>query len=180
MRCIRLFLVSCLVFGFAFGAQNAAAEVSIAVVNVDRVMNEANAAKKLQKKRNSAREKFLSELSKKEQKLGEEGKDIFKKRGELSEEDFAKERKAYEEKLLEVRRLTQTKKRAFEEASNKSLRLLQSHLTETVQKISKEKGYTLVLSARNVVTGETSLDITEETLKQMNAAKKDIPFELKK
>lgn len=162
---------------FAFPAQVMAQ--SFAVVDVDVVLNTADAAKALQKKRNVAREKFLTELSKKEQALGEEGKAIFNQRGVISEEEFASKRQAYEEKLLEIRKATQVKKRAFEEASNKSLLALQTFLTETVQEISKEKGYALVFSARSVVTGAQALNITEETLKRMNAKKKDIPFKIK-
>lgn len=176
------FLLPVFVFcALLFSAPFASAEtpLSFAVVNVDLIMNEAKAGKALQKKRNTAREKFLAELSKKEQKLGEEGKAIFEKRGSLSEEEFNKQRQDYEKKLLEVRRLTQSKKRSFENASNVSLRLLQDFLTETVQEISKEKGYAIVFSARNVVTGESSLDITQETLKRMDAKKKNIPFDVK-
>lgn len=158
----------------------ASAELSIAVVDVDRVLQEADAAEKLHKKRDKTRSEFLSELSKKEQNLREKGQELFEKRKDLSEEDFVKQRQDYEKKLLEVRKLTQERKRAFEKAATISLNQLQNKLSETVQEIAKEKGYALVLTTRSVVTGENALDITDETIKQMNAAKIDIPFKIKK
>lgn len=174
-------IVYCLVFAALFVnfSAPAFAETVIAVVDVDRILQESDAAKNLQKKRSDAREKFLSELSSKEQELRKQGEALFKKQKELSEEDFAKERKKYEADLLEVRKLAQTKKRAFEEASVDSLKQLRDGLTGVVQKMAAEKGYDLVISARDVIAGEKSLNITEEALKQMNDSVKEIPFKVK-
>lgn len=156
------------------------AQTSIAVVDVEKVLSEADAAKTLNKKRSEAREKFLSSLSKQEQSLREEGKALFEKRNDLAPEEFAKKQKEYEGKLLEVRKMTQKQKRVFEEASATSLSQLQDHLAEIVRKIAKDKDYGIVISNRNVIAGEKSLDITEETIKAMNAKKLKIPFDVKK
>lgn len=158
---------------------HASAQTSIGVVDVERVLNEAKAAKELNKKRSDAREKFLSSLSKKEQKLREDGKALFERRKDLSDEEFIKEQKKYEAELLEVRKLTQKQKRAFEEASGKALETLKDHLEEAVKEIAQEKGYGLVISNRNVIAGENSLDVTADTLKMMDAKKIKIPFEVK-
>lgn len=174
-----LTLFSCLAFALCFIGP-AMAELSIAVIDVDRVLATAEPAKTLQKKRDETRTKFLSELSDKEKDLRAQGQALFEKRKDLSEEDFIKQRQSYESELLKVRKLTQERKRAFEEAAAKSLVQLQSALTEEVQKIAKEKGYTLVLTTRSVVTGENALDITEEAIKRMNDAKIDIPFKIAK
>ena len=156
------------------------AQTAIAVVDVDRILQDAKAAKSLQKKRNKAREEFLSELSQKEQELREKSKVLFEKRKELSEEDFVKERQKYEAELLDVRKLTQEKKRAFEEASTMSLLELRDTLTEVVQGIAKEEGYDLVISSRDVIVGENALNITNEALKRLNDKVFDIPFRVKK
>lgn len=154
------------------------AQTSIAVVDVEKVLNEAKAAKNLNKERKDAREKLLSELSKKEQALREEGKALFNERKDLSEEEFVKKQKAYEEKLLEMRKATQKKKRDFEDASNVALDTLKDHLAEAVKVIAKDKGYTLVISNRNVIAGENSLDITNDTIKALNDKKIKIPFKV--
>lgn len=171
--CVALF-VSALFVG------QVQAQTSIAVVDVERVLNESDAAKELNKKRSEAREAFLATLSKQEQSLREEGKTLFEKRKEISEEEFAKQQKAYEEKLLELRKVTQKQKRAFDEASSIALEKLKDHLAKSVQKIAEDKGYGLVISNRDVIMGEKSLDITKDTIAVMNDKKIKIPFDVKK
>ncbi len=178
MRNIKIFAALAVLI-FTLIPVSAMAQTSIAVVDVDRILQEAKAAKSLQKKRNDAREKFLSELSTKEQDLRKKSQELYDKRKDLSEDEFVKERQAYEAQLLEVRKLAQTKKRAFEEASAESLGALRNALTSVVQKIAAEKGYSLVISARDVIAGEKELEITEEALKQMNKDISDIPFKIK-
>lgn len=174
---VRVLLAS-FALAFAFIAPSYA-EVSIAVVDVDRILQDAKAAKALQDKRSKARETFLSELSKKEQDLRQKSQELFAKKKELNEEDFVKERQKYESELLEVRKLTQEKKRAFEEASAKALIELRNNLTSVVQGIAKEKGYDLVISSRDVIVGENTLNITDEALVKMNEKVSDIPFKVK-
>lgn len=172
----HLFL--CFLIFPVFVVSYAHAQTSIAVVDVEKVLNEAKAAIALNKTRADEREKFLSKLSKQESSLREEGKALFAKRKDLSEEEFLKEQKAYESKLLEMRKKTQKQKRAFEEASNKALDELKDHLAEAVQQLAQEKGYGLVISNRDVITGEKSLDITNETIKALNDKKITIPFKV--
>ncbi|MGB0720239.1 MAG: OmpH family outer membrane protein [Bdellovibrionales bacterium] len=177
MRIILLFLAVLALLVSPFGVR-AYAQTSIAVVDVDRLLKDADAAVALQKKRNAEREKLLSELSKKEQALRDKSKSFIEKRADMEEDERLKEQKAYETELLDARRLTEEHKRAFEIASNKSLLQLQDLVTQIVTDIAKEKGYNLVISSRNVVSGSGDLDITEETLKRMNAKKIDIPFKV--
>lgn len=168
-----------MLFAGVFYSEQASAQTSIAIVDVEKVLNEAKAAKALNKKRRDAREEFLSTLSKQEQSLRDEGKALFEKRKDLKEEEFAKQQKAYEGKLLELRKMTQKKKRAFDEASAAALEKLKDHLAATVRGIAKDKGYGLVISNRDVIAGEKSLDITDQTIKTMNGEDIKIPFDVK-
>jgi len=152
------------------------AQTSIAVVDVERALNEAKVAKSLNKKRADAREAFLAKLSKQEQALRDEGKTLFAKRKDLSEEEFQKQQQEYEEKLIGVRKMTQKQRREFEQASNAALDKLKDHLASSVKKIAQDKGYGLVISNRDVIAGENSLDITDQTIKAMDSEKIQIPF----
>lgn len=168
-----VFLLICLT---SFSA--AQAQTSVAVLDVDYLMQEAKAAKTLQGKRNKAREKLLSELAKKEDALREKGKKIYESRKDIPEEEFVKKSKEYEAELLEMRKLAQEHKSKFEKASAVSITTLQDFITETAAKIAKDNGYGVVISKRSVIVGETALDITQETLKAMNDNNITIPFEI--
>jgi len=172
-------LAFCLFLALLIVSPLSYAQVSIAVVDVERVLNEVDAAKALSKTRASAREAFLKTLSVKEKALREEGKALFAKRNDLGEEEFLKQQKAYEAKLIEMRKMTQTQKRSFEDASNIALESLKDELEIAVQAIAEDKNYSLVISNRDVITGAASLDITDETMQAMNDKKIKIPFALK-
>ena len=179
---MKLFVpVFCFVFFLTFFQYSeSSAQTAIAVIDVERALSEAKAGKDLNKRRLSAREKLLSGLTKKEKSLRDEGQKLFAKRKDLSDEEFAKEQKVYQEKVLEMRKDAQKKRVAFEKTSNEALNKLQDHLSKSVKAVAKEKGYELVISNRNVIVGEGSLDVTDETIKVMDSDKVTIPFNVGK
>ncbi len=156
----------------------AQAQTSIAVVDVDRILAESKVSVALNTKRDAARAELLSSLSKKEQGLRDQGKSIMEKRGKVTEEELVTLQKDYEGKLLETRKLAQKQKAAFEKASEISLLKLKSYISDTVQKIAQEKNYDLVISSRDVITGQNDLDITKEVLERMNTENTTIPFSM--
>lgn len=175
MRIFFLCLIGCLILG---GAAVARAEGSIAVVDVVRVLTKSNAAISVQKQREDLREKFLDEISKTEQVLSQQEKELADEMSKLPQEQYAKKRLVYEQKLNDTRTLAQGRKHALEEASNEAMNYLREQLYLVVQEIANEKGYSLVISNQNVIAGEKSLDITEETLQRFNQRVKEISLKL--
>ncbi|MCC6597385.1 MAG: OmpH family outer membrane protein [Alphaproteobacteria bacterium] len=162
-------------------AETAPAQTNtIAVVDVLRILTQSDAALSVQKQRETLREAFLAEISKTEQALSHEEKELSQKMSALPQEDYAKKRLAYEEKLIDARKLAQSRKQTLEEASNKAMSDLREALYIVVQEIANEKKYALVISNQNVIAGEKSLDITEETLRRLNARVKEIKLKLEK
>ncbi|MFK7839652.1 MAG: OmpH family outer membrane protein [Bdellovibrionales bacterium] len=175
---IRFIATLCVCFLFAYTGP-AFSQVKIAVVNVEKVLNEAKAAKALNKKRTQAREAFLTKLSKEEKALREEGKALFEKRKDLSEEEFSTKQRAYQSKVNDMGKKTQQNRRLFEQVSNKALDKLKDELALTVQQIANDEGFGLVISNRNVIAAEPDFDITDKTIKALNNKKISVPFEFK-
>jgi len=156
----------------------AQAQTSVGVLDVDYILQEASAAQSLEEKRKAARERLLGSLSEKENGLREEGRKLFESRQAIGEEEFVKRSKAYEEKLLSMRRMTQKNKRDFEEASAKAMVKLRDNMTTIVAEIAQARGYDLIIAKRHVVIGENSIDITQDVLAKMNQNPITIPFDL--
>ena len=150
------------------------AQTSIGVVDVFQILNNSSAALSIQKQRETLRKQYLEEVAKTEQELRAEEKTLLEERSSLSQEDFMEKRKAYEEKLLDVRKSTQNKKRTLEETSNTAMDKVREQLYVVVQQIANERGYQLVISNKNVIAGETSLDITQETMQRLNEVLPDV------
>ncbi|USO06141.1 MAG: OmpH family outer membrane protein [Rhodospirillales bacterium] len=141
-------------------------------------MSKSQAAQNIQAQRQSVREAFLADISKTEQALRAEEKKILDQRGKISQEDYLKLRQVYEANLLELRKDAQQKKRALEEASNVAMNVLREELYVVVQEIANERGFELVISNKNVIAGEKSLDITKETLEIINKNLKEVPLKI--
>lgn len=167
--CTTLLAVAALTFPLGVGlAKKAGAQSAIAVVDTQKVMRDSEAAQSIEKQLKTYREKFHAELTKKEQALREEQKDISDKRTTLAPEELKERAVDFEKKLNETRRFTDNRKRVLEEAYLKAMATLEAKMFEVVQKIASTKGYDLVLSRQSIVVGERSIDITDEVMEEIN------------
>lgn len=171
----KIFVLLAFLFFMPYPAHAAG---SIGVVDVFDILSNSKAAKDIQAQQSKLRDQFLSEISKTEQELRTEEKEILEQRTQLSQEDYLKKRQAYEAKLLQIRKMTQEKKRRLEQASNKAMDELRDQLYIVVQSIATERGFELVISNKNVIAGEKSLDITKETMERLNKTLQKIPLKL--
>ena len=167
----RLFVAFALCFAvLSANISSAKAEApSIAVVDAERVLSEAKAAQSLQKQLQSKKESFQKEFSSKEKQLKETEKSLLEEREKLSAEDFAKKRKAYEEKIIETRKLFQKTRNSLDQGLAKAMIELRRNIAEAAAKVADEKGYDVVLTKDSVLIAEKSLDITDAVLKSLNA-----------
>lgn len=152
--------------------------VSIAVVDVQKLMTDSTAAKSLQGQMDSQRKSFQDEFSRYERELHDSEKTLTAERDKLSADDYTKKREAFEEKLLETRRLVQKRKGALDEAFNKALGQLQEAIIKISAKIADEKGYQLVITRQNVVVVEKSLDITQAVMDRLNKELADVKLKV--
>ncbi len=175
----KFFLLAVVFLGMVFSADARSAEaVSIAVVDVQLILNESSAGKNIQTQLEAHKTKFLSEISQQEQKLREDEKTLSGQRTSLAAEEFAKKAREFEEKLTGTRRQAQERKKALEDAANKALARLRDEIYSVVQGISSEKGYSLVLSRQSVVLSSKDLDITPAVLEKLNKTVSEIPIEI--
>lgn len=149
-------------------ASPAGSPFSIAVVDVQALLSESKAAKALQEQIKSERDKFQAEFSKYEKDLREIEQDLIKKRASLKPEEFNKKREAFESKLLETRKLAQSRKRALDEGFSSAVGVLRDEMVKIVAQVAESKKYDLVISRQNVVIVDKTLDITADVLAQLD------------
>lgn len=167
---MRFFAILVLFLGLLVGGQGLcrAAEGAVGVIDVNIIFAQSDAAKSIDAQREALRQEYLAEISKSENELRQEEQALAHASKDTSQEEYAKRRMAYEQKLNETRKMAQEKKRALEEVSSQAMDRLRDQLYLVAQEIANERGFSLVISNRDVIAGEKSLDITEETLKRLN------------
>ncbi|MCB1782888.1 MAG: OmpH family outer membrane protein [Alphaproteobacteria bacterium] len=145
-----------------------AADTSIGVVDVERILSESLAAKSLQTQVETQRKTFLSEIEKEENKLREEQKKIEEQRANMSKEELAQKAQEFETKRLEARKLLEKRKSSLDKAYAEAMGSLGQAVSDAVGKVAKDKGYDLVITKQNVIIGSTSLEITEQVMEELN------------
>lgn len=175
----RAILCALIVFLFAVPfAQTAQAEVSIAVVDVQRLLTESKAALNIQKQVQAEREKLQNEFAGYEQKLRDSEKQLVEKRGEMSPEEFTSQREKFQVQLQETGSLVQKKKRALENGLVKATGKLRGEILKIVAQKAEEENYDIVLTRQNIVLVAKTFDISEDVMNAVNAKITSIPLEL--
>lgn len=155
--------------------QSRAADVmSIALVDVEKILTESKASKSLQSQIKAKREGFQKEFSAKEKELKSSENTLIAEKEKLSAEEFAKKRKSYEEKIIETRKLFQKRRSGLDDGINKAMDELRKGIVDATSQIAEEKGYDIVVTRDSVLIADKSLDITGDVLKKLDSIKTDI------
>ncbi len=159
-------------------SQPAKAEVSIAVVDVQRLLTESQAALSIQKQVQAEREKLQNEFAGYEQKLRDSEKQLVEKRGDMSPEEFTSQREKFQVQLQETGSLVQKKKRTLETALVKATGKLRGEILKIVAQKAEEKNYDIVLTRQNIVLVAKTFDISEDVMTAINEKITNIPLDL--
>jgi len=168
------------VLSFLTAAPVQAAEPSIAVVDVQMLLTQSSAAKSIQKQVQAEREKFLAKLSKEEESLRAMEKALVETAADLSAEEKAEKKKAFESKFLETREMAQKGKGQIEKAVVEAMAKLNQEAFKAVEAVAEAKGYNLILAKQHIVASDKSIDISDVSMEKLNASVSDIALKIEK
>jgi outer membrane protein len=145
-----------------------------AVIDYQRILREAAAARSIRDQIESRRKAYQGEISKEEQRLHEADKEFARQRSLLTPEAFAEKRQVFEEDVSEVQRLVQQRRRELDRAAEVALNEVKTALIEIVTGIAEERGFNLVLPSSEVLFFARRIDLTEEVLAKLDAMLPDV------
>jgi len=140
----------------------------VAVVDVQRVMQESTASKGIQKAIESQRDAYQKEIQTLEDKLQTAENELRKQQTVLAPEAFAAKRRDFEKQVGEVQRTVQTRKRTLDTAFNEAMGHVQKTMLDIVQRIADERGANVVIPRNLLVLFASNLDVTESVLERLN------------
>jgi outer membrane protein len=148
----------------------AASHAKIAVINVERLVQESALGKeafarvkKLNDQKKDEADKLAKELREMEQKLADQGASMTDdKRDQLQ--------KSYQEKAIAYKRFNDDAQRILEDAQKKELEQLEKRVLPVIQQVGKEKGFTLIFNKfqSGLVYANEDVDVTDDILKRFN------------
>jgi outer membrane protein len=151
-------------------AQAPGATQKIAVIEVQRIIQESAVGKeslakiqRLQQTKQEELAKRQKELRDLEQKIQEQGKS-------LSEDAMEKLQKDYQAKAVDLKRFQDDAQRDLEEAQRKELKALEERIMPVIDAVGREMGYSLVFNKFNsgLLFASEDVDITNAVITRFN------------
>jgi Skp family chaperone for outer membrane proteins len=169
-----LFSLFMLIFGATsvqaidFGAKDKIPPAVVAVIDLQRILQESLAAKSVQKQLEVQRGKFQTEIEGEENNLRKAEQELGKSRDQLAADIYADREQQLRQKFLTVERHVQSRRKLLDQASTDAMNTVRSGLLDIVNKLATSRGVNLVLVKQQALWLDKPLDMTDEVLKQLD------------
>jgi Skp family chaperone for outer membrane proteins len=142
---------------------------TIAVVDIQKVMQESTAAKDIRDQIKVQGDKFQADVSKKEDELRTADQKLNEQKAILSQQAFNEKREEFKNKANKAQHDVQEKRAQLDASFNESIGQVQKAISEIIADMAKEKGFQIAIQRMQILYSADSLDITDEVLKRLNA-----------
>jgi Skp family chaperone for outer membrane proteins len=150
------------------------AALSIAIIDINGVMEQSTAIKKIRAIIDEENKKFLASTDEEQQSLRSEELELEAQRDILSETEFNLRLKQFQDRVAVLQQKLQRQRREFDASLQQANEQLRKLLYQIIAEITKENGYTLVIQKQNIVLYDLSIDISDEALLRLNERTKDM------
>jgi Skp family chaperone for outer membrane proteins len=150
------------------------AALSIAIIDINGVLEQSTAIKKIRAIIDEENKKFLASTDEEQQSLRSEELELEAQRDILSETEFNLRLKQFQDRVAVLQQKLQLQRREFDASLQQANEQLRKLLYQIIAEITKENGYTLVIQKQNIVLYDLSIDISDEALLRLNERTKDM------
>lgn len=151
----------------------------VAVVDVQRILQEAAVMRSIQKQLDAQKDQFQREVAAQQEKLRLAEQDLAEMRRSVAVEEFDRKRSEFESQVNAMGRALQERTRRLDVAFNQARNNAINTLDQVIAEVAKETGATLVISRQFIVyQSGTAADITDEVMQRMNARLPEISVNL--
>lgn len=156
-----------------FAARPALSEgIKIAVIDVNRILNESEAGKVARKKMEDRYEELKKKIEKVNQEARKMKEDLDKQKILLGKEKVKEREDALAAKVGELRQLTQESEKEMQARQGELTREILKVVEGKIDKVVEEEKIDLLLErGSGVIHAKSTLDITEKVLSRVNKEK---------
>lgn len=154
------------------GASFSQADTKIGLVDMQKAVQATAAGKKAKTELEAEFQKKKKELEKKEADLKKMGEDLEKKKSILSEEILAKKQSEFQEEMMKYREAAGKSQAELQKKDRELTQPILDKMKKVIEKISKEKGYSMVLeNSPMVLFSVPENDLTDAVIKAFEKEK---------
>lgn len=141
----------------------------VAVIDVQRLQREAAASQSVKAQIEKQYAVHQQEITKQENEVRSAEQELTRQRTLISPEAFAERRRQFEQKVANLQRDVQNRKREMDKSQLAAQRIIEQALAGVVEQIVTERKLTLVLRRDQTVYAAPEFEITDEVMKRLNA-----------
>jgi outer membrane protein len=150
----------------------AAAQVNVAVIDVQRVVTESDPGKEVMQKLRTISDAKAAEGQALQQELATLQDQFNKQRFTVSEVRQAEMSKEIEDKQIAIRRFQDDAQRELQDAQRRELGGLEERILPIINQVGRERGLTLIFNKfqSGLVYADETVDITDSVIQRFNTA----------
>ncbi len=148
----------------------AAQQVTVAVIDVQRVVTDSDPGKEALQKLQKLQADRVEQGKRIQTDLESLRDQLTKQQLTLAPDKLDELKKKMEDKQIELKRFQDDAQRELEDARRKTLDALEARIMPVIDKVGKEKGYTLIFNKyqSGLVYADDAVDITDEVVRRFN------------
>ncbi len=146
----------------------ASVPLRVAILNVDRVFQEAKAVDAIRDHIRASLNAYRAQVQAEEDQIRDAQQELARKRAILTDEAYEEERRKLEQRLLRAQAVVQERKRNLDETQLQGMSRVQAELNRIVTEIANERALTLILRKDLTVLAASALEITDEVIERIN------------
>ncbi|MAJ35169.1 MAG: hypothetical protein CBC12_06955 [Candidatus Puniceispirillum sp. TMED52] len=150
------------------------AEIKIAVVDVNGILEQSEATRKIRAIIDEENQKFLASTEEEQIALRTQEQELDSQKEILDEAEFNRRLKQFQDRVSLLQQKIQRQRREFDLSLQQANEQIRKLLFQIITDIATENGYTLVMQKQNVVLYDSSIDISKEALDRLNDRTKDM------
>lgn len=155
------------------GAQAAETPIKIAVVDLNRVLNESNPGKQAMAQLQAQKDKIQAQINRKEDEVRRLQSELRTQGLVLSNQVRRQKELLYRRKLRDAQRFVDDANDDLSDMEQQATAKVLSQIRQVIQKMGKDHGYTLILDRRQgIYYIGNGIDITDSVIRQVNAVAK--------
>tara|TARA_B110000037_G_C16862019_1_gene400439 strand:+ start:68 stop:631 length:564 start_codon:yes stop_codon:yes gene_type:complete len=155
-------------FSSVVNADTSYPNTSVAIVDINLILTESNAAKSATKQFEKIQKKTEEDISNADKEMLEERNKLIEQQSVIAPEAFELKAKDYEKKLQNYQNDKQIKLRNLEGVLQKVRNQILDEVKPILEELSKEIGITVILEKNTVLLNANNMDITDKVVKKLN------------
>ncbi len=140
----------------------------VAVLDYQKIIRTSSSAIDIQAQIERQRQIYQDQITKQEQELREANQELARQRTILAPDAFARKRREFEDRVAEIQRSVQARKRELDQAYDFGIKQVQKALVGIITELAEELGFNLILSRQQIVYADKVLNISDDVLERLN------------